>query len=86
MIRVWNKELKTSNENIKDCIGMCLTDANEQRFKDYGTNLKDCLAWLETQGEKFRYWKPSEEQLDALDYAYNSCSDTERGNYLYNGL
>lgn len=52
MIRVWNKDLKTSNENIKDCIGMCLTDVNEQRFKDYGTNLRDCLAWLEKQGKK----------------------------------
>ena len=29
---------------------MCLTDANEQRFKDYNTSLKDCLAWLEMQG------------------------------------
>ncbi len=50
MVRTWNKELKASDENIiKACIGMCLTDANEQRFKDYGTNLKDCLAWLEKQ-------------------------------------
>lgn len=35
---------------------------------------------LEKQGE-LQYWKPSEEQLEALDYAYNSCPDTERGNY-----
>ncbi len=52
MVRTWNKESKTSNENIKSCIGMCLTDANEQRFKDYNTTLKDCLAWLEKQGER----------------------------------
>lgn len=51
MVRTWNKESKTSNENIINCIGMCLTDVNEQRFKDYDTNLKDCLAWLEKQGE-----------------------------------
>ena len=43
------------------------------------------IAWLEKQGEKFQYWKPSEEQLEALDYAYNSCPDTERGNY-YEGV
>lgn len=43
---------KPNDEDIKSCIAMCLTDANEQRFKDYGTNLKDCLAWLEKKGEK----------------------------------
>lgn len=37
-------------------------------------------SWLEKQGE-LQYWKPSEEQLEALDYAYNLCPDTERGNY-----
>ena len=41
---------KPTDEDIINCIGMCLTDANEQRFKDYGTNLKECLAWLEKQG------------------------------------
>ena len=52
MVKVWNKESKTSNENIKSCIGMCLTDADEQRFKDYNTTLKDCLDWLKKQGEE----------------------------------
>ena len=52
MVRTWNKESKTSNENIKSCIGMCLTDANEQRFNDYNTTLKDCLDWLKKQGEQ----------------------------------
>lgn len=51
MVRTWNKESEISDDNIKNCIGMCLTDVNEQRFKDYNTNLKDCLAWLEKQGE-----------------------------------
>ena len=51
MVRTWNKESKTSNENIKNCVEMCLTDANEQRFEDFGTTLKDCLAWLKKQGE-----------------------------------
>ena len=51
MVRIWNKGTNASNENIINCIGMCLTDANEQRFKDYDTTLKDCLVWLEKQGE-----------------------------------
>ena len=37
------------------------------------------LAWFEKQGECS--WEPTEEQLEALDYAYNSCPGTERGNY-----
>ncbi len=48
LVSKWNP----TDEVLKSCIGMCLTDANEQRFKDYGTNLKDCLAWLEKQGEQ----------------------------------
>lgn len=48
LIEKWNP----TDEDIKSCIGMCLTDANEQRFKDYNTSLKDCLAWLEKQGEQ----------------------------------
>lgn len=39
----------------------------------------DMASWFEKQGEYS--WKPTEEQLEALDYAYNNCSDTERGNY-----
>lgn len=52
MVREWNNEPTASEEDIKDCIGMCLTDADEQRFKNYHTNLRDCLAWLEKQGEQ----------------------------------
>ena len=48
LISKWNP----TDEDFIDCIGMCLTDVNEQRFKDYGTNLRDCLAWLEKQCEK----------------------------------
>ena len=52
LVSKWNP----TDENIKACIGMCLTDANEQRFNDYNTNLKECLTWLENQVEhkKFR--------------------------------
>lgn len=46
---------------------------------------KDIIAWLEKQSEPKSYWKPTEEQYEALDYAYNSCSDTERG-YYYEGI
>ena len=46
--RTWN----TDENMIKACIGMCLTDASEQRFRNYNTNLKDCLAWLEKQGKQ----------------------------------
>lgn len=52
MVREWNNEPSTSEEDIKDCIGLCLTDADEQRFKNYHTNLRDCLAWLEKQGKE----------------------------------
>ena len=41
-----------NKDNMKDCISMCLTDADEQRFNDYDTTLKECIDWLENQGEK----------------------------------
>lgn len=48
------------NTNIKSCIEMILTDADEQRFKDYNTNLAVCLAWLKRQDE--------EKPIDWSDY------------------
>lgn len=48
------------NTNIKSCIEMILTDADEQRFKDYNTNLAVCLAWLKRQGK--------EKPIDWSDY------------------
>ena len=40
-------------QRIKSCIGMILTDANERRFEDFfGVTLKECLEWLEKQGEQ----------------------------------
>ena len=50
----------TLNTNIKSCIEMILTDADEQRFKDYNTNLAVCLAWLKRQGK--------EKPIDWSDY------------------
>ena len=40
----WSEE----DEKIKSCIGLALTDVDEQRFKDFGTTLKDCLSWLKS--------------------------------------
>ena len=46
-------ELRESkDERIRECICMALTDVDEQRFKDFGTTLKDCLSWLEKQKEQ----------------------------------
>ena len=47
--------------------------------------IEECIAWLEKQGVSKSYWKPTEEQYEALTYAYNICSDTDRGNY-YEGV
>lgn len=82
-------ELKESeDERIRKAIHIYL-DWLDGR-KDYAPKgeytIRDMIAWLEKQGEPKSYsWKPSEEQFEALDYAYNSCSDTERGNY-YEGV
>ena len=42
------------------------------------------VNWLKSLKQRYT-WKPSEEQYEALDYAHNSCPDTERGNY-YEGV
>ena len=51
-LKILFPELKKSeDEKVINCIGMCLTDVGEQRFKDYNTTLKDCLEWLENQSK-----------------------------------
>lgn len=37
------------DEQIKNCISMILSDADEQRFADYDVTLKECLKWLNEQ-------------------------------------
>ena len=65
-------ELKESeSDNILNCIRICLTDANEQRFKDYKTSLKDCLAWLKKQGNLVEYY---EDKLDRC-----ACDNFNKG-------
>ena len=57
-------ELKESeDEKIRACIGMCLTDIDEQRFADFNTNLKECLAWLKKQGEQKPAWSEEDEVM-----------------------
>jgi hypothetical protein len=69
------EELLNAFQESEDSLYMVLTPHRRESF----------IAWLKKQGEQSQYWKPSEEQLEALDYAYNSCPDTERGNY-YEGV
>ena len=47
---------------IRHCIGLILTDATGERFKDYGLTLKDCLTWLDEQKEQ----KPTKSSDDEL--------------------
>ena len=56
----WSEE----DERIKSCIGLALTDVDEQRFKGFRTTLKDCLNWLKSLRPSC---KPSEEQMKALE-------------------
>lgn len=56
-------ELKDNEGRIVACIGMCLTDADEQRFKDYNTTLQECIVWLEKQGEKSVVWSEEDEKM-----------------------
>ena len=38
-----------NEKQIKSCISMILSDADEQRFADYDVTLKECLKWLDEQ-------------------------------------
>jgi GNAT superfamily N-acetyltransferase len=59
----------SEDERIRQCIGLSLTDVDEQRFKDFGTTLKECLAYIERQkgqtGKKWIYEDDYKSQLDA---------------------
>ena len=50
--KIFPELAESKDERIRCCIGMILTDVSEQRFDDYKTTLKDCISWLEKQGEK----------------------------------
>lgn len=75
-------ELRESKDDrIKRCIQVALTDVDEKRFNDYGTTLKDCLAWLEKQ-ESEPNWchhkvdlsNCSEEYRKAYYDGWNNCN------------
>ena len=44
-----NSKPEDDCENVKRCIRMILTDAAEQRFVDFNTNLKECLEWVKSR-------------------------------------
>lgn len=49
-------ELRESEDDrIVRCIEVALTDVDEQRFKDFGTTLKDCIAYLEKQKHSLNF-------------------------------
>lgn len=85
-------------ESIKHKEAMldCQTCANYKKECNPDKNIFKCSYPIKYNGGKkpqdvdekqdeLQFWKPSEKQLEALDYAYNSCPDTERGNY-YEGV
>ncbi len=76
------------DERIRKNIKIALMSVEEELadfYYTHHTSQEELLTWLEKQGEPKSYWKPTKEQYEALDYAYNSCSDTEKGNY-YEGV
>jgi len=69
-------ELKESrDERIRKCIGMALTDVDEQRFIDYGITLKDCLAWLEKQDHDGKKWLTPAELNRLMTLRYEAGFD-----------
>lgn len=76
-IKVLIPELSESDdERIRKCIGMALTDVEEQRFMDYGTSLKDCLSWLEKQKEHQFFSDAPKEKSVGGDF-YSSHKDMD---------
>ena len=81
----WSEE----DEKIFTCIRMILTDAQEQRFVDYKTTLKECLERLKSLRPQNR-WRPSEEQMEALVSAIDVMIDNrgagDKNTILLSGL
>lgn len=69
---------KSENERIKRCIQVALIDVDEKRFNDYDTTLKDCLFWLEKQGEQKSVDKV--DVLMSLDEAIEHCKEKSHCN------
>lgn len=69
---------ESEDERIMQCIEVALTDVDEQRFKDFGTTLKECLAYLEKQ--KPAEW--SEEDRKMLDSIINVLEVMPSANFI----
>ena len=69
------RHTESEDERIKKCIGMCLTDATEQRFEDFNTTLKDCLSWLEKQSEQKLEQEEDAELTDFESALFSAFSD-----------
>ena len=64
-------------ELIRHCIGLILTDATDERFKDYGLTLKDCLTWLGEQKEQNGEDGFLEDELSAFLQNYDKEYDDD---------
>ncbi len=70
---------------IKHCIGLILIEATDERFKEYGLTLKDCLTWLgRTACEDNFKWTSQDERcrgnlidiLELADIKYPATKDS----------
>jgi predicted Ser/Thr protein kinase len=65
-------ELKESeDEKIRKALISILKSDFEEDTTIFGISVDEIIAWLEKQGKKTS-WKPSEEQMDALETAVSS--------------
>lgn len=87
-ILAWLEKQKSVGEIVERCKNSWYNEGKiAGQFEGITDDEKYQQGWhdaLEKQGKESS-WKPTKEQYEALDYAYNSCSDTERGNY-YEGV
>jgi len=67
---------ESEDEKIRKRLIEFFKDWGETKSHCWGKSVNKILAWLEKQGKESS-WKPTKEQYEALDYAYDSCSDTE---------
>lgn len=76
---VFGETKESEDERIRQCIGLSLTDVDEQRFKDFGTTLKECLAYLERQKDKVVEFDHDREQKPAK---WNDADDKIQRNLM----
>ena len=85
----WLEKQKSVDEIVERCKNSWYNEGKiAGQFEGITDDEKYQQGWhdaLEKRGGNLQFWRPTKEQYEALDYAYNSCSDTERGNY-YEGV